>query len=173
MPTREEAKQAAVAVAAPESKVEAPEGDATATKPEKAPKPPKTPKEPTACTCGVPDQDKTGAPATGDAVKFTGCRGGKSTRRFAPGHDAKLAGYLTRQYAAGRVTFDEAIDIVKERSGGSALLVPKVKRALKLVDEAKAANARRDQAAQDEKAKSAAGEASTPEAEVEKVAANA
>lgn len=177
MPTRDEAKAAAApapekTVDAPDSQVAAPTGDATAKteKPAKAPKEPKVKAEPVACKCGVPDHDKAGKDANGDAVKFPGCRGGRSTRHFAPGHDAKLAGYITRRYAAGSVTAEQAIEEVRAKSGNSALLVPKVKRALKLVDETRAATERREQAAKDAKAAEASTPA-TPEAAVDAKAA--
>lgn len=167
MPTREDAKAAAVQapekntdVDAPDSQVAAPTGDATAKteKPAKAPKEPKVKAEPVACKCGVPDHDKSGKDANGDAVKFPGCRGGKSTRHFAPGHDAKLVGYVTRRYEAGSITAEQAVETVREKSGNSALLVGKIKAAVKRVDETRAATERREQAAKDAKA----AEVSTP-----------
>lgn len=168
MPTREEAKTAAVPapasqVEAPESKVDAP----TEAKPVKAAKEPKVKAEPTDCACKVPNHDKTGATATGDAIKFPGCNGGRSTRHFAPGHDAKLVGYVTRRYEAGSITAEQAVESVREKSGNSALLVGKIKAAVKRVDETRAATERREQAAKDAKA----ADASTPEAAVEAKAA--
>jgi hypothetical protein len=173
MPTRDEAKLAAApapekTVEAPDSQVAAPTGDATAKteKPAKVAKEPKVKAEPVACKCGVPDHDRKGAEATGDAVKFPGCRNGKSTRHFAPGHDAKLVGFLTRAYEAGRIGAEAAIEEVRAKSGNSALLVGKVKAAVKRVDDTRAATERREQAAKDAKA----AEAKTPEAEADEAA---
>lgn len=146
-----------------ESQVEAPPSDAKST-PKREPKVKAEPKD---CACRVPNQDKTGAEASGDAVKFAGCNGGKSTRKFAPGHDAKLVGYLTRSYEAGRISAQDAIDTVKKRSDNSALLVGKIKAAVKRVDEQRVARERRDQAAKDAKA----AESTTPEAAVDAKAA--
>lgn len=174
MPTREEAKAAAVTAPdkndAPESQVAAPEG-AAPVKAAKAPKEPKAKAEPVACKCQVPNHDKTGKTATGDAVKFQGCNGGKSTRHFAPGHDAKLVGYLTRFYEGGGIGAEQAIETVRERSGNSALLVGKIKAAVKRVDETRAATERREQAAKDEKAAKEAAESAQPEAAVDAEAA--
>lgn len=178
MPTREDAKAAAVAAPeksdAPESQVEAP----TEAKAEKPKREPKAKAEPTDCACGVPDHDRTGAPATGDAVKFPGCRGGKSTRKFAPGHDAKLVGYVTRMYAAGKVSAEGAVEEVRVKSANSALLVGKIKAAVKRVDDEKASRERREQAAKDAKAAeqstaSAPESTDSPEAEVDAQAAQA
>lgn len=169
MPTREEAKAAAVAAPeteAPESKVAAPASTPKAEKPKKEPK---APKVPVGCSCEVPDHDKTGKIATGDAVKFPGCRGGKTTGKFSPGHDAKLVGWVTRKYAAGSVTAEAAIEEVRTKSAGSALLVSKVKSAVKREDDAKASRQRREQA--EAEAKTAAP--TEPEADVDKVAAEA
>jgi hypothetical protein len=105
--------------------------------------------------CGVPDNGKQDA---NGVAKYTGCRGAKSTRKFAPGHDAKLKGYLTREYAEGKRTADAVIEEVRTKSGNSALLVGAIKRAVKTVDEAKVAKDRKAQAAQDKAAASASTE---------------
>jgi hypothetical protein len=130
-------------------------------KPAKAPKE-KVVKEPTDCVCGVPDNGPTN---DSGKSKFPGCGNAKSTRKFAPGHDAKLVGYLTRQFEAGAISADDAIAQVRDKSGGSALLLGKIKSAIRAVDERKAAKTRREEAL---KAKAAAEEAakSTPEDEV-------
>lgn len=177
MPTREDAKAAAVAAPektdVPESKVEAP----TAAPAEKPKREPKAKAEPTDCACKVPDHDRSGAPATGDAVKFPGCRGGKSTRKFAPGHDAKLVGFVTRQYAAGKVTAEAAIEEVRTKSANSALLVGKIKAAVKRVDDERASRERREQAEKDAKSAEQSAPATpespadSPEAEVDALAA--
>jgi hypothetical protein len=93
-------------------------------------------------------------------------------RKFAPGHDAKLVGYATRLYAAGKVSADEAVAMVRDRSGNSALLVGKIKTAVKREDDAKVARERREQAAKDEKAAVTAAP-TTPEAQVDAQAATA
>lgn len=105
MPTLAEAHEIATAA---EGKVEAPENDAKPAKAVKAPREPKTPVEPHACKCGVPKCDST------------------TTRNFAPGHDAKMVGYLTRQVVAGELTKTEALQKVTEVSGAGSLLVQKV-----------------------------------------------
>lgn len=90
-------------------KVEAPESDAKPTAPKVAK--PKTVKVAQPCKCDVP----------GDK----GCNGGVTKGVFAPGHDAKLVGYLTREVVAGRLAKDAAVaDLVGK--GGSKLLQTKL-----------------------------------------------
>lgn len=118
MNTREQIRQAATG-SAPAPKVAAPAQSAQVAKPAAEPKAPREPKpkaEPKACACQVP----------GDK----GCNGGKTNRYFAPGHDAKLVGYLTREVVAGRMDKDAAITTLDERSGSSATLLGKLKSAI-------------------------------------------
>jgi len=121
MPSMNDVKEQ---LAAP--KVEAPASDAT---PAKAKREPVAPRTPTNCVCGVP----------GDK----GCNGAKSTRKFAPGHDAKLVGYLTREVVAQRVTPEVALKDLAEKSGNSALLVGKLKSAIERETEKADAKARK------------------------------
>jgi hypothetical protein len=95
-------------------KVEAPEGQ-TAPKAEKAPRAKAAPKQATACACAVPGDN--------------GCNGGMSKGTFAPGHDAKLTGHLTREVVAGNLTADQAVEDMKAK-GGSALLQGKLRAAI-------------------------------------------
>lgn len=68
----------------------------------------KTVAEPTRCKCAVPGCDSF------------------SKRNFAPGHDAKLIGYLTREVVAGNMTLADASDLLSTRSNGSKLLLSKL-----------------------------------------------
>lgn len=158
MVSRAEAREA---VKKPEqAEIPASDSGAKVDAPAKTPKE-KVVKEPTDCVCAVPDN---GPVNDQGKAKYPGCNGAKSTRKFAPGHDAKLVGYLTRQYEAGEVTAEQAIEQVREKSGGSALLLGKIKAAIKAVDQRKEAKERREAAA---KAKAEAdAEANSPEAEV-------
>lgn len=97
-------------------KVAAPEGQKAEPK---APRAKAAPKEAVACKCAVPDVKGTNG----------GCNGGKTKGVFAPGHDAKLTGYLTREVVAGNMTADEAVEDLKTK-GGSALLQGKLKAAI-------------------------------------------
>lgn len=110
MDTREAIRKAA-ATQAPAPKVSAPANDAKPAK-ETAPKAPKAPKEPMACRCEVPGEN--------------GCNGGQTRKLFAPGHDAKLVGYLTREVVAGNISEQEAKDTLAARSNGSAHLLSKL-----------------------------------------------
>ncbi len=130
MPSLTDAREAA---STDGGRVEAPDSDASP-KPVKAAKAPKTPKvavEPHDCKCQVP-----------------GCTG-KTNRNFAPGHDAKLVGHLTRQVVAGEMTTSEAMQAVIDRAGASSLLVQKVKNAIQTeVDKRKAKEAAAAKAAE-------------------------
>lgn len=152
-----------------ESQVEAPPSDAGAVKTEataeaKPAKVAKAPKVPEDCKCGVPNNGKVDAEGK---HKYPGCQGGKTTGKFAPGHDAKLVGYLTREYAAGNRDADSVIAEVREKSGNSALLVGKIKSAVKRADDDKVAKARREQADKDKMVASGTG---TDEAAVNQAA---
>lgn len=147
MPSLTDAREQATAA----SGVEAPPSDA---RPAKAVKPPATPKVPTACACQVPTTDK-----------YPGCNGALSTRKFAPGHDAKLVGYLTRRVAAGESTEEAALADLASKSGNSALLVGKLRAALQRESAKADAKARREHAAREAKeAKDAAKADSDAEA---------
>lgn len=111
MDTREAIRKAA-ASQTPAPKVSAPANDAKPAKAEAAPKAPKAPKEPVDCNCQVPGDN--------------GCNGGKTRKQFAPGHDAKLVGYLTREVVAGNMTEQDAKDTLSARSNGSAHLLSKL-----------------------------------------------
>lgn len=65
------------------------------------------------CACGVPD--KAGAVCNA-----------QTRSKFAPGHDAKLVGHLTREVVAGKMTREQAVEQVKTKSGDSKLLVAKI-----------------------------------------------
>lgn len=122
MSTRDKIREMAAGVKpAGEPKVTAPAGDATngKAKEEKAPRTKAAPKVAQDCKCAVPD-----APGTNG-----GCAGGKTKGVFAPGHDAKLTGYLTREVVAGRLTAEQAVEDLKTK-GGSALLQGKLKAAI-------------------------------------------
>lgn len=107
MNTREQIANAARSTA-PAPKVEAPEG-----KPAPAPK---VKAEPKPCGCQVPGDN--------------GCNGGKTARFFAPGHDAKLVGHLTREVVAGNLTKEQATEVLAQRSGGSKTLLGKLTTAI-------------------------------------------
>lgn len=115
---------------------------------EKPAKAPKTVKVAQDCKCGVPDVKGTNG----------GCAGGKTKGVFAPGHDAKLTGYLTREVVAGNLTADQAVEDLKAK-GGSALLQGKLKAAIaREVDKAerKAATQATKDAAKAEKERASA-----------------
>lgn len=119
---------------APAPKVEAPANS----KPAVEAKAPKAKPEPKTCACKVP-----------------GCSS-KTTRIFAPGHDAKLVGHLTREVVKGSLTKDAAIATLNQRSEGSKLLASKLATAIpRELDKANAAN-KRAQAQADAKAAKAA-----------------
>jgi len=143
-------------------------GVTTETKAAKEPKAKREPKpkaEPSTCGCGVPTHNAKGE--SDSAGKFGGCGDAKTTSKFAPGHDAKLVGYLTRSVAGGHMTEDQAMEIVAERSKGSALLIGKLKSALATVADKKARAVKREA----EKAEAAAKPESTPESNVDAEAA--
>jgi hypothetical protein len=147
MPTLNEARATvAPAPAAPKPKVEAPEGQTKAIDPK--PQAPKTKAEPKPCACQVPGCDA------------------KSTRKFAPGHDAKLKGYLTREVVAGNLTKEKAIEWIDRASGNSALLrgglEAGIKRELAKVE----AKGKREQAAKEKKDAETAAKADTQAAAV-------
>ncbi len=157
MPTLTDAKND-VAANVPDSDV--PASDA-APKAEKPKREPKAKPVPTDCGCQVPTHGKND--------KYPGCNGAKTTSRFAPGHDAKLSGYLNRQVESGDLTAEMALDIMKERSNNSALLVGKLQKALAVTaDKAtRKAKAEAEKAAKSE----APADSTTPEAQVDAEAA--
>lgn len=110
MDTRDAIRKAAASQTST-PKVTAPASDAKPAK-EVTPKAPKAPKEPMACRCEVPGEN--------------GCNGGQTRKQFAPGHDAKLVGYLTREVVAGNLTEAEAKETLSARSNGSAHLLSKL-----------------------------------------------
>jgi hypothetical protein len=119
MNTREAIRNAAQAMNKPATPAEPKVAAPAAEKPVKEPKAPRekaAPKEPVACRCQVPGEN--------------GCNGGKTRKLFAPGHDAKLVGYLTREVVAGNMTQDKALETIKERSENSAHLVSKLQAAI-------------------------------------------
>ncbi len=143
--------------------------EAKAAKEPKAKREPKAKAEPTTCGCQVPTHNAKGEVASDG--KFGGCGDAKTTSKFAPGHDAKLVGFLTRSVAGGQLTEDAAMEIVAERSKNSALLIGKLKSALATVADKKARAAQKAEAA---KADKPAPEAeSTPESAVDAEAASA
>lgn len=88
-------------------KVTAPEGQgntATAVKAKKV-------REAKTCRCEVPGEK--------------GCNGAQTKGIFAPGHDAKLVGHLTRQVVAGHTTKALAVEALSNK-GGSQLLQSKL-----------------------------------------------
>lgn len=116
MNTREAIRNAAQ-VNRPSPKVEAPATETSAQpKTEKAPRAKAAPKEPVDCRCQVPGPN--------------GCNGGKTRKLFAPGHDAKLVGHLTREVVAGNLTQEQAVETIKERSQNSPHLVSKLQAAI-------------------------------------------
>lgn len=120
-----------IRAAANAPRVTAPEGDkpvkATATS---TPRVPKAKTEPGPCQCEVPDVAGTNG----------GCAGAKTNRLFAPGHDAKLVGYLTREVVAGRLTQEQAVAEIGKRSKESVLLISKLTSAIpREMDKAKGA----------------------------------
>lgn len=125
MNTREQIRQAQSGTSAPkavEPKVPAPtngQAPANAEAEVKAPKTPKAPKVAQPCKCNVPDVKGTNG----------GCAGGLTKGVFAPGHDAKLTGYLTREVVAGNLTTDAAVADLAGK-GGSALLQNKLRAAI-------------------------------------------
>lgn len=98
--------------AAPAPRVEAPTAQNANGTPSSTPKTPKAKAEPKACGCGVPGPN--------------GCNGGKTTRMFAPGHDAKLVGHLTREVVSGGMTLEQATNELSTKSGGSKTLLNKL-----------------------------------------------
>lgn len=124
-------------------KVQAPTGgNATAEKPAKAPK---TPKVAVDCKCEVPN-----VPGTNG-----GCNGGKTNSNFAPGHDAKMVGYLTREVVAGKMTTEQAVAKLSAASGASKTLIGKLTSAIPREQANAAGAAKREadkQAAKDAKA---------------------
>lgn len=117
MSVREKIRQAAQGTSnVTEPKVAAPEQASNGDKAEaKAPKAPRVAKVAGPCKCQVP----------GDK----GCNGATTKGVFAPGHDAKLTGHLTRQVVAGNLTADEAVEDMKAK-GGSDLLQGKLRAAI-------------------------------------------
>lgn len=146
MSTRDKIREMAAGVKpTAEPKVTAPASDATNGKAEpKAPRAKAAPKVAQDCKCAVPD-----VPGTNG-----GCAGGKTKGVFAPGHDAKLTGYLTREVVAGNLTAEQAVEDLKTK-GGSALLQGKLKAAIsretdKAARKAKAEKERADAKAEKE-----------------------
>ena len=110
----------------PTPKVEAPVQAKAA-----VPKPaPRAKAEPKNCACQVPGDN--------------GCNEAKTTRVFAPGHDAKLIGFLTRKVVSGDITEDEAKQALDTRSNGSKQLASKLAHAIPREQAKKEATAKRE-----------------------------
>lgn len=139
MTTSQDIRSAANAprVAAPEQPAKA---AATPT-----PRQPKAKPEPKACACQTPYEND----------DYRGCQDAKTNRVFAPGHDAKLVGYLTRQVIAGGMTQDAAVKVLDERSQGSKLLVAKLQTAIPRERERAATTQRNKEAREAAKAEKA------------------
>lgn len=134
MSTREQIRQSATPASAP--KVAAP------TAARKETPAPKAKPEPKTCACQVPGPN--------------GCGNSTTTRIFAPGHDAKLIGFLTRQVVSGEMTAEVAATTLALRSNGSRSLAGKLATAIpRELAKAKTIKARAEakQKAADDKAK--------------------
>ncbi len=123
----------------------------------------------TAPAVEAPETNSTTKPATKPAtVKPCGCGDEACTsttaRSFAPGHDAKMVGRLTRAVLAGEMTEDEAKQAATN-AGGSALLISKLNTAIPR--ERTKAEAKVRRAAEKASAKTA------PEADADAVAVDA